>query len=64
MAWAGCRFKQRLVTLTVLAATGTAVWGTVNGRGPYQSLSLNESLLVLAGLHEHAGTDWHCCSTA
>jgi signal transduction histidine kinase len=47
MAWAGCRFKQRLVTLTVLAATGTAVWGTVNGRGPYQSLSLNESLLVL-----------------
>jgi signal transduction histidine kinase len=47
MAWAGCRFKQRLVTLTVLAATGTAIWGTVNGRGPYHSLSLNESLLVL-----------------
>src|SRR5882762_1963228 len=47
MAWAGCRFKQRLVTLTVLAATGTAVWGTVSGRGPYHSLSLNESLLVL-----------------
>ncbi len=47
MAWAGCRFKQRLVTLAVLAATGTAIWGTVNGRGPYHSLSLNESLLVL-----------------
>ena len=47
MAWAGCRFKQRLVTLIVLAATGIAIWGTVNGRGPYHSLSLNESLLVL-----------------
>jgi signal transduction histidine kinase len=47
MAWAGCRFNQRLVALAVLAATGTAIWGTVNGRGPYHSLSLNESLLAL-----------------
>jgi len=47
MAWAGCRFSERQVTLVVVAAAGTAVWGAIEGRGPYRLLTLNESLLVL-----------------
>lgn len=47
MAWAGCRFSERQVTLAVIAAAGTAVWSTIEGRGPYRLLALNESLLAL-----------------
>lgn len=47
MAWAGCRFSERQVTLVVMAAAGTAIWGAIEGRGPYRLLTLNESLLVL-----------------
>lgn len=47
MAWAGCRFSERQVTLVVIAAAGTAVWSAIEGSGPYRLLTLNESLLVL-----------------
>jgi len=47
LAWAACRFSVRAVTTSVLAATGLAVWCTVNGRGPFAGGSLNESLLTL-----------------
>jgi PAS domain S-box-containing protein len=45
--WAACRFSERAVTLTVLAANGWAIWCTVNGLGPFQRSSLNEALLML-----------------
>src|SRR5712692_7294070 len=46
--WAACRFSERAVTLTVLAANGWAIWCTVNGLGPFQyTLSLNQALLML-----------------
>jgi len=47
LAWAACRFSERAVTTSVLAATGLAIWCTVNGRGPFAGESLNESLLTL-----------------
>ena len=45
--WAACRFSERAVTLTVLAANGWAIWCTANGLGPFQRASLNEALLML-----------------
>jgi PAS domain S-box-containing protein len=45
--WAACRFSERAVTLTVLAANGWAIWCTVHGLGPFQRASLNEALLML-----------------
>jgi PAS domain S-box-containing protein len=45
--WAACRFSERAVTLTVLAANGWAIWCTVNGLGPFQPFPLNEALLML-----------------
>jgi integral membrane sensor domain MASE1 len=46
-AWAACRFDERAITSSVLAATAFAVWCTVNGRGPFAGAPLNESLLTL-----------------
>jgi integral membrane sensor domain MASE1/signal transduction histidine kinase len=46
-AWAACRYEERVVASSVLVATALAVWCTVNGRGPFASDSLNESLLTL-----------------
>jgi len=46
-AWAACRFDERAITSSVLAATALAVWCTVNGRGPFAGAPLNESLLTL-----------------
>ncbi|HEX9397748.1 MAG TPA: MASE1 domain-containing protein [Burkholderiales bacterium] len=45
--WAACRFGERAVTLTVLAANGWAVWSTANGMGPFLSDNLNRDLLML-----------------
>jgi len=45
--WAACRFSERAVTLTVLAANGWAIWCTVNDLGPFQGFPLNEALLML-----------------
>jgi len=47
LAWAACRFSERAVTTSVLAATAFAIWCTVNGRGPFAGASANESLLTL-----------------
>ena len=47
LAWAACRFSERAVTTSLLAATALAVWCTVNDRGPFAGASLNESLLTL-----------------
>ena len=45
--WAACRFSERTVTLTVLAANGWAIWCTVNDLGPFHGRPLNEALLML-----------------
>ena len=45
--WAACRFSERAVTLTVLAANGWAIWSTARGLGPFLSDSLNQDLLTL-----------------
>ena len=47
MAWAGCRFDERMVTAAVFAVTILAIWVTVNNHGPFASADLNESLLSL-----------------
>lgn len=47
MAWAGCRFDERIVTASILAVTGTVIWFTVHNQGPFLFSSRNESLLVL-----------------
>jgi PAS domain S-box-containing protein len=46
-AWAACRFSDRVVTLSVLLASGFAIWCTVNALGPFARPSVNESLLLL-----------------
>lgn len=46
-AWAACRFSERTITASVLAAAAFAVGCTANGLGPFAGGSLNESLLAL-----------------
>ena len=45
--WAAFRFGQREVSTASAAVCAVAVWCTVEGRGPFASFSLNESLLLL-----------------
>jgi signal transduction histidine kinase len=45
--WAAFRFGQRGATTAILLASGLAVWGTVNGFGPFVRGTMNESLLLL-----------------
>ncbi|MGH8687387.1 MAG: sensor histidine kinase [Burkholderiales bacterium] len=46
-AWAACRYSERAITSSVLAAAALAVGCTANGLGPFAAGSLNESLLAL-----------------
>ena len=45
--WAALRFGQHGTTLTILITSGIAIWGTVNGLGPFSQESLNDSLVLL-----------------
>jgi signal transduction histidine kinase len=47
MIWAGLRFGPRGAVSAAAVALGFAIWGTARGRGPFQSGTLNESLLLL-----------------
>jgi len=47
MAWAGCRFGERVVTTTIAVVALAATWGTANRYGPFVFTSLNDSLLIL-----------------
>ena len=47
LVWAAFRFGPRAAATANLAIGGIAVWGTLNGFGPYALESQNESLLVL-----------------
>lgn len=45
--WAALRFEQRGATTVGLLLSSSAIWGTVRGRGPFVSQTLNESLVLL-----------------
>lgn len=45
--WAALRFGQRGATTAVLLISGIAIWGTVQGFGPFSLQSINDSLVLL-----------------
>jgi signal transduction histidine kinase len=45
--WAALRLGQQGATLTTLAISGIAIWGTVHGLGPFSLESKNDSLVLL-----------------
>ena len=45
--WAALRLGQRGATLTTLAVSGIAIWGTVHQLGPFTSESMNDGLVLL-----------------
>jgi diguanylate cyclase (GGDEF)-like protein len=47
LAWAALRFGQRESAVAMLVFSGSAVWGTLGGFGPFGRGSLNESLVLL-----------------
>ena len=49
LIWAAFRFGPRAAATATLCVAVIAVWGTLNGFGPYAGRSPNESLLLLQG---------------
>ncbi len=47
LVWAAFRFGQRVSSLAVLLLAGVAIWGTLQGSGPFVRTTQNESLLLL-----------------
>jgi diguanylate cyclase (GGDEF)-like protein len=47
LMWAAFRYGQREAATATLALSGTAIWGTLHGLGPFARESRNESLLLL-----------------
>ena len=47
VVWAAFRFGQREAALATLLISGIAIWGTVNGFGPFAMETKNNSLLLL-----------------
>lgn len=47
VAWAALRFGPRELTLVVLVLSSLAVWGTLQGAGPFSGGSANEALLLV-----------------
>ncbi|MBC9250944.1 hypothetical protein A9179_11705 [Pseudomonas alcaligenes] len=47
IAWTAYRYGLHGVTLVLLLVTGSAVWSTTQGYGPFATGTLNESLLTL-----------------
>jgi len=47
VVWAAFRFGQREAALATLLISGIAIWGTVNGFGPFATETKNNSLLLL-----------------
>jgi integral membrane sensor domain MASE1 len=45
--WAGLRLGQHGATLTMFIISGIAIWGTVQGLGPFSLESKNDSLILL-----------------
>jgi len=47
LIWAASRFGQREAALATLVLAGPAIWGTLNGFGPFANVPKNESLILL-----------------
>ena len=47
MIWAALRLGQPGATLATFIAAGIAIWGTVNGWGPFAGATIHESLILL-----------------
>lgn len=47
LLWAAFRFSQRDAATAVVLLSGIAIWGTLEGFGPFARSSFNESLLLL-----------------
>lgn len=47
LIWAALRFRQHGATLTIFIVSGIAIWGTVQGLGPFSLESKNDSLILL-----------------
>ena len=47
--WAAFRFGQRHAGTAAVALSGIALWGTIQGRGPFVTGTPNEALLLLQG---------------
>jgi signal transduction histidine kinase len=45
--WAALRLEQHGATLAIFAVSGIAIWGTVQGLGPFSVNSMNDSLVLL-----------------
>ena len=45
--WAALRFHQHGATLAIFTVSGIAIWGTVQGLGPFSLESINDSLVLL-----------------
>jgi PAS domain S-box-containing protein len=45
--WAALRFGQAGTAAVTFIASGIAIWGTVNGRGPFAKEGVSESLILL-----------------
>ncbi|NIS83052.1 MAG: hypothetical protein GTO14_23270 [Anaerolineales bacterium] len=45
--WAALRFGQRGAATAVVLVSGIAIWGTVQGAGPFSLRSINDSLVLL-----------------
>ncbi len=48
LMWAALRLDQRATATTALVLCSFAVWGTVEGAGPFARATLNDSFLLLA----------------
>ncbi len=47
LVWGAFRFGQRGAATFALIVSGVAIWGTLNGSGPFVRYSQNESLILL-----------------
>ena len=47
LVWAALRFSQRELITSLIMYSVFAIWGTVHHRGPFSTLTLNESLLAV-----------------
>lgn len=49
LIWAGLRLGRRATTTTTLLVATVAIWGTVRGTGPFSTLPIDFSLVLLQG---------------
>jgi diguanylate cyclase (GGDEF)-like protein/PAS domain S-box-containing protein len=48
LVWGAFRFSPRVAALVVFVLSALAVWGTIDGYGPFAGPSVNRSLILLA----------------